>query len=117
MKIFTIIYLKIIFALLVLVDAKTIVRDKNYWYKENSDAIRKRLVNFSLQAENLMKVKNVVLFVADGAGINTFTATRVYKGQKLGIAHPKLIWDEFPALALVKVRFSILSSGFEEIPL
>ncbi|CAH0396071.1 unnamed protein product [Bemisia tabaci] len=50
------------------------------------------------------RAKNVVLLVADGAGLPTFTATRIFKGQRQGKQgeNTELAWDKFPAVALVK---------------
>lgn len=52
--------------------------------------------------------KNVVFLVGDGLGISTLTAARILKGQRLGQTGEEtyLAWDEFPALALAKVRLT-----------
>jgi alkaline phosphatase len=55
-----------------------------------------------LKPENLVRVKNVILFVGDGMGLTTVTASRVYKRQKLGKPEAKLVFDEFPASALIQ---------------
>lgn len=53
----------------------------------------------------LPKVKNVVLFVGDGMGSTTLTATRVFKNQRLNAANlleHRLVFDDFPASAFVR---------------
>lgn len=85
------------------INARLIIKDKHYWYKENGDIIKKRLDNFKLQPDSLVKVKNVIVFIADGSGINSFSAARSYKREKTGNMDAKLIWDDFAASAIVKV--------------
>lgn len=34
---------------------------------------------------NTNRAKNVILFVGDGMGVSTVTATCIYEGQKLGV--------------------------------
>lgn len=43
--------------------------------------------------------KNVIIFVGDGMGPNTVTATRIYKG---GETH-RLAYEKFPHMGLLKV--------------
>lgn len=49
--------------------------------------------------------KNVILFVGDGMGPNTITASRIYKGQKNGKSgeEGKLVFENFPHIGLLKV--------------
>ena len=50
--------------------------------------------------------KNLVLFVGDGLGISTVTASRIYKGQsRFGVSGEEtvLLWEDFPETALLKV--------------
>lgn len=97
--------LKIIILLAILSNclAKSLMqKDKLFWYEENYDELKKRLSFGNLKPENVGKVKNVVLFVGDGMGLSTITASRVLKGQRTGKYNEKLIFDEFPASALVK---------------
>ena len=86
------------------INAKLIVKDKHYWYKENVNLINKRLDYFKLQPESLVKVKNVIVFIADGSGVNSFSAARSYKRQKTGNMDATLIWEEFAASAIVRVN-------------
>lgn len=97
--------LKIIILLAILSNclAKSVTqKDKLFWYEENYVELKKRLSFVNLRPENVGKVKNVVLFVGDGMGLSTITASRVLKGQRTGKFNDKLIFDEFPASALVK---------------
>lgn len=50
------------------------------------------------------RAKNVILFIADGMGISTVTATRIYDGQSRGQSGEEnsLSFDKFPHVALVK---------------
>ncbi|XP_063708293.1 alkaline phosphatase-like [Culicoides brevitarsis] len=80
--------------------------DKNHWVRENIFEIKKRLSNLglSLDAKNLPRAKNVILFIGDGMGLNTLTSARILKGQRNHRSGEmeKLIWDEFPSIAHVK---------------
>lgn len=76
------------------------------WVAENVNQIKKRIFNLGIVSESdLPKVKNVILFIGDGMGLSTLTAARIFKGQKNGRfgEREELVWDEFPALAHVKV--------------
>jgi len=48
--------------------------------------------------------KNVILFIGDGMGVSTVTATRIYAGQKLGQTGEEYVlpFETFEHLALVK---------------
>lgn len=52
-------------------------------------------------AENNRKAKNVILFVGDGMGLTTVTASRIYKYGEEG----HLSWEAFPHFGLLKVMF------------
>ena len=70
------------------------------WYTDAQALIAK---NLARQA-NTNQAKNVILLVADGNGITTNYATRIYAGQqagKLGEEHV-LPYEAFPYLALAK---------------
>ncbi|TNN29824.1 Intestinal-type alkaline phosphatase [Liparis tanakae] len=63
---------------------------------------------------NLQQAKNVILFLGDGMGIPTVTATRILKGQLAGQSgeETSLVMDTFPHLALSKVSLlSLTHSG------
>lgn len=78
------------------------VKNKFYWYNRNYELIKQKLSLFNLKPENLPRVKNVILFVGDGMGLTTVTASRTYKQQKMKNEEEKLAFDDFPATAFVK---------------
>lgn len=51
--------------------------------------------------------RGVVLFVGDGMGMSTLTASRILSGQRHGGTgeEAQLVWDTFPAVALARVSF------------
>lgn len=74
--------------------------DVNEWYSQGQNAVAQR-VNMPI---NTNKAKNVILFIADGMGISTITAARIYDGQSRGESGEEnsLSFEGFPNLALVK---------------
>lgn len=72
----------------------------NEWYSQGQNAVVQRLAS----QINTNKAKNVILFIADGMGISTITATRIYDGQSRGESGEEnsLSFESFPNLALVK---------------
>ncbi|XP_046405831.1 alkaline phosphatase 4-like isoform X2 [Ischnura elegans] len=50
------------------------------------------------------RARNVIIFVGDGMGLSTVTATRIYKGQQRGHMgeETRLSFDKFPSLGLAK---------------
>ncbi len=70
------------------------------WFKDGQRvlAIRK-----GVEPAN-KKAKNVILFVGDGMGVSTVTASRIYEGQSLGKTGEEgaLSFEAFPHVALVK---------------
>lgn len=78
------------------------LRNKSFWYDRNYELIRQRMA--SVSPEQLMRVKNVVLFVGDGMGLTTITASRVLKRQTLNSPEEKLTFDDFPATALIQTE-------------
>lgn len=90
--------LKLLVAILVLINcwvaAKNIVEDEAYWMSvgraELNDALNV-VVNNNV-------AKNVILFIGDGMGPNTVTATRIYKYNESG----RLTFEEFPHVGLLK---------------
>lgn len=76
-------------------------KNKTHWYNHNYQLIRRRLAQLGLKPEHVGRVRNAILFVGDGMGMATVSASRVYKKQKLGNADAKLEFDEFPASALI----------------
>jgi alkaline phosphatase len=78
------------------------VKNKFYWYNRNYELIKQKIASFNLKPENLPRVKNVILFVGDGMGLTTVTASRTYKQQKTKNEEAKLAIDDFPATTFVK---------------
>nr|XP_003474462.1 intestinal-type alkaline phosphatase [Cavia porcellus] len=72
----------------------------NFWNQKAADALAaaKKLQPIDTAA------KNLILFLGDGMGVSTVTATRILKGQKQGQLGPEtpLAMDKFPYLALSK---------------
>nr|XP_056705930.1 intestinal-type alkaline phosphatase-like [Euleptes europaea] len=71
-----------------------------FWNEKASRAIQEAL---DLRPRNY-RAKNLILFLGDGMGIATVTATRILNGQKLGNLGPEtpLAMDAFPYVALSK---------------
>uniref|UniRef100_A0A8D2IX30 Alkaline phosphatase n=1 Tax=Varanus komodoensis TaxID=61221 RepID=A0A8D2IX30_VARKO len=74
--------------------------DPAFWNRQASKAIQDTL------KLNLLhyRAKNLILFLGDGMGIPTITATRILKGQMQGHLGPEtpLVMDSFPFVALSK---------------
>ncbi len=73
---------------------------REFWYSDGKAAIeRSRSVMGKPK-----KAKNVILFVGDGMGISTITASRILEGQLRGESgeENRLSFEEFPFLALSK---------------
>jgi alkaline phosphatase len=71
----------------------------NPWYSDAQNALLKKLTT-----NNQFKAKNVILFVGDGMGISTLTASRIMQGQLAGNLGEEgyLSFESFPHTALVK---------------
>ncbi|KAJ7402734.1 hypothetical protein BTVI_83686 [Pitangus sulphuratus] len=72
----------------------------SFWYKQAAAAI-----DASLKIKpRIGQAKNLILFLGDGFGIPTITATRILKGQLQGRLGPEtpLALDSFPYVALSK---------------
>lgn len=78
--------------------APTFENSPEYWYESGQQALRdaKRLCPEGGRA------KNVILFVGDGMGISTVTASRILEGQMNGQdgESNRLAFEKFPYLAL-----------------
>lgn len=90
--------LKLLVAMLALINcrtvAKIIVEDKEYW----TSLGRAELDEALNVAINNKVAKNVILFIGDGMGPNTVTASRIYKNGEKG----RLTFEKFPHLGLLK---------------
>ena len=75
-------------------------QDDNSWYK---DGIKLVQDNLKLKT-NKNTAKSAILFLGDGMGITTITATRFLDGQKKGKSGERnvLSWEVFPWSALAK---------------
>lgn len=71
--------------------------EQKQWYDDALNELRES-VKFE---HNKKKAKNVILFVGDGMGLNTMTASRIYKYGEEG----RLRWESFPHFGLLKVIF------------
>ncbi|XP_032517990.2 alkaline phosphatase-like [Danaus plexippus] len=72
----------------------TLRKDPAYWNKLAADELDEALK----LKWNQNTARNVILFIGDGMGPNTVTATRIYKG---GETH-KLSYEKFPHIGLLK---------------
>ena len=83
--------------------------DQEYWYRLAEKAITKKL---NATQQRRTRAKNVILFIGDGMGVSTVTASRILRGQLNGKPGEEtvLAFEEFPNLALSKVnRFGKLT--------
>lgn len=69
------------------------------WFTDAQSKIQEKL-----SVNNQFKAKNVILFVGDGMGVSTLTASRILKGQQQGNLGEEsyLSFETFPHTALVK---------------
>ncbi|NXI38536.1 PPBI phosphatase, partial [Galbula dea] len=74
--------------------------EPSFWNKQAAAAIE---ASFNIRPR-ISKAKNLILFLGDGFGIPTITATRILKGQQQGKLGPEtpLALDAFPYVALSK---------------
>ncbi|NWR60529.1 PPBI phosphatase, partial [Bucorvus abyssinicus] len=74
--------------------------EPSFWNKQAASAIE---ASFKIQPR-MSQAKNLILFLGDGFGIPTITATRILKGQEQGKLGPEtpLALDAFPYVALSK---------------
>ncbi|NXP24023.1 PPBI phosphatase, partial [Scytalopus superciliaris] len=72
----------------------------SFWYKQAAAAIEASLKI----RPRIGQAKNLILFLGDGFGVPTITATRILKGQQQGKLGPEtpLALDAFPYVALSK---------------
>ncbi|XP_070494076.1 alkaline phosphatase-like [Chironomus tepperi] len=84
--------------------------DKFYWYDKNKSILENRMR--SMNMENLPRVKNVIIFIGDGMGMTTITAARTLKRQVTQNPNAQMIFDDFPATALMQT--DIINSQIPE---
>ena len=72
------------------------------WYKDAEAHIQGKVAETS--TVSLSRAKNVILFVGDGMGVSTLTASRIFEGQKSGATgeENQLSFEKFPYSALIK---------------
>jgi len=80
--------------------APAVAENAETWIKDGEAAL---MAAKKLQPE-LGRAKNVILFVGDGMGIATITASRIFEGQRKGLdgERNKLAFEYLPYLALSK---------------
>lgn len=83
-------------------------QEQSMWYENAMNELRDS-VKFK---HNKHKAKNIILFVGDGMGLSTVTASRIYKYGEEG----RLSWESFPHFGLLKVNnyplFLLSYNGF-----
>ena len=55
-------------------------QQRSVWYKDADSKMREIMA----KAPNVNKAKNVILMVADGNGVTSVYATRIFEGQMMG---------------------------------
>jgi alkaline phosphatase len=80
--------------------AQVMLPTDNQWFINGQATLQERLS----AAPNTNTARNVILFVADGNGVGTNYATRLFQGQQMGLFGEEhvLSYEVFPYLALVK---------------
>lgn len=73
---------------------------ENPWFEAGQAAIQEKL---AIQP-NTNRAKNVIILIADGNGVGTNYATRIFMGQQAGGLGDDFVMhhETFPAMALVK---------------
>ena len=80
--------------------AQEVVQASSQWYTDAQSKIQEIIA----RQPNTSRAKNVILFVADGMGVGTNYAIRLFDGQQKGMLGEENIlpYENFPNLALVK---------------
>jgi alkaline phosphatase len=80
-------------------DARLVQTEDSY-YQQGQETLKRILA----QRPNTNQAKNVILFIADGMGVSTITAARIFEGQQRGVDGESnvLSFEGFPHAALVK---------------
>ena len=69
--------------------------DRNYW----KNVAHEDITNILQRTRNENVAKNIILFVADGMGLTTSTAARIYGETEKGY----LAFEKFPDIGVLKV--------------
>ncbi len=82
------------------VSAQDLPQAESQWFTDGQATIEEKLA----QQPIVKRAKNVILLVADGNGVGTNYATRLFDGQQKGLLGEEnvLPYEAFPNLALVK---------------
>lgn len=77
-----------------------LAQEKSRWYKAAQQSLRDKMAMTPIMG----KAKNIILLIADGNGIGTNYATRLYQGQQAGGYGDENVMfkEQLPHLALVK---------------
>ena len=79
---------------------------QNGWFAQAQSRLREKLecVYCSSGLASQAKAKNIILFVGDGMGVSTVTASRIYAGQQAGAPGEEnlLSFEKLPYTGLVK---------------
>ncbi|TDG14681.1 alkaline phosphatase [Seongchinamella unica] len=70
------------------------------WFVVAQETLHKNLAHAPVKG----KAKSIILFIGDGMGVSTVTASRIFEGQSLGMMGEDhvLAWEVFPNVALSK---------------
>ncbi|MGR3545232.1 MAG: alkaline phosphatase, partial [Paracoccus sp. (in: a-proteobacteria)] len=81
-------------------NAQNLPQASSPWYQQAQEALQERLAN----QPNTKRAKNVILFVADGNGVGTNYASRLFAGQQQGGLGDDYVqpFEAFPNVALIK---------------
>jgi alkaline phosphatase len=93
--------------LLLEVEAMQDTRDEaaDYWIRSGQERLHSEIRRHQEAARSKQNAaKNVILFIGDGMGMSTITATRIYKNQlKGGLGEENgLSFEYFPVVGLAK---------------
>ena len=75
---------------------------QEYWHQVNLE----QLFKSQKLTKNENVAKNVIIFIGDGMGVSTLTATRWLKEKEKSVKN--LVFDRFPYSALIQVSHLIL---------
>jgi len=80
--------------------AQDLPQQQDAWFTDAQAQLQERLA----RVPNTNKAKNIILLVADGNGVGTNLATRIWHGQQQGMLGEEnvLSYEKFPYLALAK---------------
>lgn len=79
-------------------------KEQAIWYNKGIEELK---IALGIQL-NMKRAKNVILFMGDGMGPNTITASRIYKYTEEGL----LSWEKFPHMGMLKVSIVCIQLKF-----